>query len=563
MPNERSFGARSFGGRSLDSPSTAAPDRRLSAGQWRSDGPTLGDGRNRVPSNRAAGGSDGSANDSRRVAGPERNRLGARDFERSWSGGGQGNEIEARRADGTRRSADYSWSDRRSPREVIPADLSRPERPASIGGDGQDRVRLGDMDLSVDQLSDYFRSRSRYGYGGGRGDYNSSLGFGVGFGLGVAAANWSRYWYDYYLPSYHRSWYRGTWASQRFGVGYVPWIYSYSNWGYTPLAYRMGYVQYVNPYCVDTLPISVYDYREPIIVERPVYVEDSGDQQALDLLNAALDAFRATDYRWALQQVDASLRMNANDPVAHELRALTLFALGRYTDAAATLHALLAAAPGWDWPTMRGLYPSTAIYTEQLRALEAYRNAHPQSADARFVLAYHYLVAGHLEAAQGQLQRVVALEPRDQVAAQILEGLWAAVEPRSAAVQTRVRPAEPTGPSVEALPRVEIEPVDAQQAEVATPLVSLPGRWRAEPQQGVVIHLVMNEDSSFTWTATRGEETTVIEGQYSVNGPLLILEGADGGAMLARLVPEHEHRFQFVMLGSPEGDPGLRFDRQP
>jgi hypothetical protein len=37
-----------------------------------------------------------------------------------------------------------------------------------------------------------------------------------------------------------------------------------------------------------------------------------------------------------------------------------------------------------------GPYPDAATYTAQLRALEAYHKASPGSAEASFVLAYHY-----------------------------------------------------------------------------------------------------------------------------------------------------------------------------
>jgi hypothetical protein len=54
----------------------------------------------------------------------------------------------------------------------------------------------------------------------------------------------------------------------------------------------------------------------------------------------------------------------------HEFRALTQFALGDYRNSAATIHSVLAVGPGWDWATMRELYPSIEVYTEQRKALE-------------------------------------------------------------------------------------------------------------------------------------------------------------------------------------------------
>src|SRR5262249_6724868 len=94
---------------------------------------------------------------------------------------------------------------------------------------------------------------------------------------------------------------------------------------------------------------------------------------------------------------------------------------------AETLYAVLAAGPGWDWETMHALYGDVATYTEQLRALETYQRANPTSPEASFVLAYHYLVQGHLDAAIRQLENVVKLLPQSQLASELLIALKAEV----------------------------------------------------------------------------------------------------------------------------------------
>ena len=63
------------------------------------------------------------------------------------------------------------------------------------------------------------------------------------------------------------------------------------------------------------------------------------------------------------------------------------------------MYAVLSGGPGWDWTTESGLYPSIAVYTKQLRALEQYSRDNPQAADARFLLAYQYMLTGHNDAA--------------------------------------------------------------------------------------------------------------------------------------------------------------------
>ena len=75
-----------------------------------------------------------------------------------------------------------------------------------------------------------------------------------------------------------------------------------------------------------------------------------------------------------------------NDPTLHEFRRQTLFALGRYDEAAAPLYAVLSAGPGWDWTTLISLYADPEAYTQQLRALEDYCTQNPNSAAGHFVL---------------------------------------------------------------------------------------------------------------------------------------------------------------------------------
>ena len=70
---------------------------------------------------------------------------------------------------------------------------------------------------------------------------------------------------------------------------------------------------------------------------------------------------------------------------------------------------------------MAGLYPNIDVYTAQLRKLEAFVSANPTSTAGRFVLAYHYLTQGHIDAAVAQLKQVVALAPQDTLSAQLVK----------------------------------------------------------------------------------------------------------------------------------------------
>src|SRR5262249_58193136 len=121
--------------------------------------------------------------------------------------------------------------------------------------------------------------------------------------------------------------------------------------------------------------------------------------------------------------VEKAIVLLPSDATLHEFRALTLFAQGRYKDAAATLYAVLAAGPGWDWKTMRGLYPDEDTYTRQLRALEEHVRKDPNSPEARFVLAYQYLVLGTKDEAVKQVKEGGRLQPKDKVWDALLNAL--------------------------------------------------------------------------------------------------------------------------------------------
>jgi cytochrome c-type biogenesis protein CcmH/NrfG len=145
--------------------------------------------------------------------------------------------------------------------------------------------------------------------------------------------------------------------------------------------------------------------------------------QANKEFDAAREAFKAGDAAKAQTLVEKAIELLPSDATLHEFRALTLFAQGRYKDAGATLYAVLAAGPGWDWQTMRGLYPDEDTYTRQLRALEEHVRKEPKSADARFVLAYHYLVLGSKDEAVKQLKGVVSVQPQDKLSAALVKAL--------------------------------------------------------------------------------------------------------------------------------------------
>jgi tetratricopeptide (TPR) repeat protein len=262
---------------------------------------------------------------------------------------------------------------------------------------------------------------------------------------------------------------------------------------------------------------------------------------------AARKAFRQGDYDQALNLVDRVIKDNPSDSTAHEFRALTLFALGRYDESAATLDSLLAVAPGWSWETMSGLYPDVRTYESQLRDLEGFTKKEPKNAAGRFLLGYHYLVTGHQDAARSQFARVVDLQPKDRVAEQLLTGLETKNEP----APERERPPEPK-------PANDNEPARFKDG-AETDLV---GHWAAHREKGSpAVDLTLNDDGKFHWVAGEGDNATKVSGNYEVNGQTLVLDGGKNESLVGHLASDGKNAFHFKMLGSPAEDPGLEFER--
>jgi tetratricopeptide (TPR) repeat protein len=148
--------------------------------------------------------------------------------------------------------------------------------------------------------------------------------------------------------------------------------------------------------------------------------ESGPPPEAIKLFDAAREAFKSNDYPRALRELDKAIKLLPSDTTLHEFRALVLFAQGKYRDAAAGAYAVLSVGPGWTWETVRELYPDPEQYTRQLRALEHYARANPNSSDGSFLLAYHYLVLDHVANAVKELQKFAKLVPQDKLAPQLI-----------------------------------------------------------------------------------------------------------------------------------------------
>jgi tetratricopeptide (TPR) repeat protein len=362
---------------------------------------------------------------------------------------------------------------------------------------------------------------------------------------------WRPYGYGY--PGY---WGGGFGGGLGFGLGMgLGW--GLSSWLYGPMLYGWGYSNYYNPYygggyggnTVIVQPPIVYDYSQPINAQTAP-PEQAVTDQAVSTFDAAREAFKGGDYPRALELVDQALKSTPNDPTLHEFRALTLFALKRYDEAAAPLYAVLSVGPGWDWTTLISLYGDPETYTQQLRALEAFTFQNPKSAPAHFVLAYQYLTIEHADAAVQQLKIVSTLQPKDTLSVQLIQQLEHKDQQASA---TGVGP----GQTPAAAP-----PVQAADTAPAGKEGKMEGSWTAQPNNDMKITVGFLGEGRFTWNVDRQGKAQQFAGKSSYeNGILTLVQDQNNNTMVGNVHWTDETHFNFKVMGGGPGDPGLSFTK--
>jgi tetratricopeptide (TPR) repeat protein len=370
------------------------------------------------------------------------------------------------------------------------------------------------------------------------------------------------------------------------GLGVFPPTWGVSNmggWGLGSLANDWMSSNYVNPYnatAVASQPASttiVYDYSQPINVNAAP-PDPSAAETSEQVFSAARDSFKAGDYQRALDLADRVVKQTPNAPVIHEFRALCLFALKRYDEAATVAYAALSAGPCWNWATMVGLYADADTYTNQLRALEAAVRSNLNATPPRFLLAYHYLVQGNNDAAGMEFAEVAKLEPKDQLSASLAKALTKAKE-TSTASATAITPATgaapatstasaaaPSTPGAPPAPATAAAPASSSAAQPAEapppPPDELTGTWKAAPSADTAITLSIQKDGAFTWdVANKGQQAESIRGRAVYVNDVLSLTQDEGPPLAGKVESKEATKFVFHLMGGGSNAPKLTFTR--
>jgi tetratricopeptide (TPR) repeat protein len=385
--------------------------------------------------------------------------------------------------------------------------------------------------------------------------------------------NWNNGWHDNCIHPHYHGWYNGCWSGYWGSSWYSPIVWGGIGWGLgsiTSSYFNTGYAAYSNPYYVapvvgtTTVASSVpYDYSQPVVINNYITAESQGStasstsspttnanptsnaniEASFGDFDKGLSSFKEGNYQAALNSFNTALSKNSGDPVVHEVRALSLFALGDYTSAAVALNSLLAAAPGMDWTTVSSLYGNSDDYTAQLRKLEEYCKANPKNPASAFVLAYHYLVIGQKESAIRALKVVVENQPKDVTAKRMLEAL----DPKPIEAKA-------------AAPKAEGQP-QAEELAKPAPEVDLVGKWQAVAGT-TTIDLSIDEESKFVWKATEsGKPSVELAGDFGTNGSAVLMETTDKGSLGGTVKSINADEWILNPPGATDDTAGLKFKR--
>lgn len=382
------------------------------------------------------------------------------------------------------------------------------------------------------------------------------------WGWGNGRHDWHDHWHNNCVHHHYHGWYHGCWSGYWGSGWYSPLAWGAVGWGLGTLTNDWGYyTSFYNPYYVPiATAVPVYNYSQPVVVNNYLPADSTiassesqvagpTAQAALSTVDQGLAAFKSGDYRTALSLFDSAVKSSPGDAVVHEVRALTLFALGEYAQAAATLNSLLAAAPGMDWTTVGSLYGNVQDYTTQLRKLEQHCRVNAGDAGAFFVLAYHYLVIGDKTNAVSILRSVIAKQPKDVTAKRMLDAL---APPEAAAPKTAVGSTNAADSPAAVSPAADLPGVE----------IDLVGNWEAQ-SGNTAIQLKVGDASEFTWTAKEnGKVTAEINGNLVTTGEAVSLNSSSQGSIAGTVKPIAADRWQFNLAGAPTSDSGLLFVRK-
>lgn len=276
--------------------------------------------------------------------------------------------------------------------------------------------------------------------------WSSLLGFGLGFGLG-------RYAFPYYA-------YQPAITYISTPVATAPYVVT-SGYSTTPitmepptLATTVGAPgitpaipsdqapppneQAPNP----ASPAAPAPGAEANVVPAPVaQSSDSSSAEDQDFAGLGEAAFKRGEYKPAARAFRHALVDDPQNGTLVLLLAQALFADANFDEAAGAVQQALLMLPPDQWGVVvknyTDLYPNIGSYADQLKVLEKARTEKPEAPALRLLLGYHYGYLGYPDQATKELDKLIALAPKDELAKKLRDQLKNPSKPASPAPETK------------------------------------------------------------------------------------------------------------------------------
>lgn len=264
-----------------------------------------------------------------------------------------------------------------------------------------------------------FNNHGHHGYhGGGYYRYGWGGGWGIGIGIGYPYGVGFGWGYPYY------------------GFNNYPWLRWNAGipcYSYNSVSPWYGYNATVMPFVNDPTVVAVPEdgslppeaAPEEMPADAPADDDVTPSADGLDYAAIGEQDFRAGEYAQAVKNFRHALVEDPGNGACVLLLAQALFQTGSFEEAAGAVQFATQVLPEDKWNVVgehrRELYGTNADYVKQLRALENAIREKKDSPSLRFLLGWHYGFNGYPKEAVDQLDKVVALAPKDEIAPKVLD----------------------------------------------------------------------------------------------------------------------------------------------
>jgi hypothetical protein len=225
----------------------------------------------------------------------------------------------------------------------------------------------------------------------------------------------------------HRGWNRGDWVWRGDG-GWWGWGYPLVaglggyDWWYPGLyGYGRGSYSYDGSGYASIDSGAVPQQLSAAIEPPPQNNQIAWNGQGNRYLDEAVQNFQGGYYQNAIRMAEHAIVDFPRDAEAHEVVALAAFANKDYRTAATEAHAVTALGGVPSWNQVYAIYQNADVYTSQLRSLEDYVRAHPESTESQFLLGVQYLTTGYSSEARDHLAKAAELTPDDKIVRDLMQ----------------------------------------------------------------------------------------------------------------------------------------------